>query len=131
VSVEPHRAGSALGLIGIGALSLLLIYTGATLDNADRELFSLTYDARWLYVAAGVLGLASLLVRRLVIVWAVAMTIPTLGRAVTLLLDGSSIPQPRSYELRGALTWFVLWVMGGLSVIVVEGSAALRRYVRG
>lgn len=129
MAVEPHRAGAAAGAVGIAALSVLLIYTGATLEPADRALFSVTYDASWLYVAAGVIGLASLLVRRLVIVWAVAMTVPTLGRAVSLLLDGASIPQPRNYELRGALVWFVLWLFGGISVIVLEGSTSLRRYV--
>lgn len=120
------------GRVGMAALSALLIATGATLEPAERSLFSITFDARWIYIVAGVIGLAALLVRSLVIWWAVAMTVPTLGRAVTLLIDGSPFAGvPRAAELRGAATWFVLWLMGALCVIVVEGSASIRRYIDG
>lgn len=122
------RAGNVAGHIGMASLSLLLIYTGATLDNVERTLFSITYDARWLYIVAGVIGLVALVWRRAVMWWALAMTVPTLGRAVTLWIDGSPALS-RPYEVRGALTWLVLWIMGGLSAIVVEGSASLTRYL--
>lgn len=123
--------GNVAGRIGIAALSVLLIFTGATLEDAERSLFSITFDASWLYVLAGVIGLVTVFVHRLTAVWAVAMTIPTLGRAVTLVIDGGAFDVPRVVELRGALVWLVLWLMGGLCCVVVEGSASIRRYVAG
>lgn len=126
--MAPERIAQLAGAIGVAALSALLLFTGATLEHGERDLFSITFDARVFYVVAGVLGFAALIERRLLPWWALAMTAPTLGRAITLAVDGSPVVSSRVAEWRGAFVWLVLWLFGALCVLVLEGTATLRRY---
>lgn len=119
-------AAARVALVGFSAYMLL---TAATLEGADRDLFGITFDGRWLYIVTGLLGFGALLERRLVTLWAVVMTAPTLGRAVTLWVDGSPEVVSRNAEVRGGFGWLLFWLFGALIAIVLEGTANLRRSI--
>lgn len=123
------RAAETAGVVAVVGLCALLLFTPTTLEGADRDLFGITFDARVVYVVAGVLGLVAVVWRRLLVWWSLAMTAATLGRAVTLVVDGTGFDVPRSTEWRAAGAWFVLWLAGGLAAIVLEGTASLRRSI--
>lgn len=116
-------------IIGTAALAAYFLLTAATIVRTDRGVWGASWDGRWVYVVAGVLGLVTLLVRRpgVALAWAMAMTTATLGRATTLWVKGSDDIASRSTEIRGGFGWLLFWLLGAVCVVTLEASSTLRR----
>lgn len=129
MSTDIPRA-TALARIGTLALAAYLLLTAATIEGIDRDLFGVSsFDGRWLYIVSGILGIATVLVGspRIALAWALAMTATTLGRAMSLWLNGSPTIAPRIAEIRGGFGWLLFWLLGSACVVTLEGSSTLRR----
>lgn len=110
-------------------LALYLLATGFTLSGADRFVWGIEgTDGRWLYWAAGVLGLLAIRVERARLLWLAALTAVTLGRSCSLVAVGSPTITDRRRELAGAFGWVVLWVHGLLGYGAARWSEAIRRH---
>lgn len=118
-----------LATLGTVSLAAYFLLTACTLVRADRGVWGGSWDGRWVYVVAGVLGLVSVLVRRpgLALAWAMAMTVATLGRASALWLKGSAEIADRPTEIRAGLGWLLFWLLGCVCVVTQEASSTLRR----
>lgn len=124
--VDRARRFATLGTLALAAYFLL---TAATIVRTDRGVWGGSWDGRWVYVVAGVLGVSTVLLRRpgVALAWAMAMTVATLGRAVTLWVNGSVDIASRSTEIRGGFGWLLFWLLGAVCVVTLEAASTLRR----
>jgi hypothetical protein len=113
--------------VATGSMALLLISSGVTFAKGDASILGLrNFDASWLYYVAGVIGLGSIAWRKLRVPWLWALTVCTLGRGVSLLVVGSPVISDRGTEIRAAIAWFTLWVLGSAPTIYAQASDLLR-----
>lgn len=104
--------------------AIYLVISGLTFELGDATWLNL--DARWVYVASGALGIGAAFVRRLRFPWLIAFMLCTLGRSAILLFDGSDDIASRSAELRAAVGWFVLWILGSFPMFATQASDIIR-----
>lgn len=124
-----RRRAAFLASCGTLALAAFFLLTASTLEGADRGLYGGSWDGRWVYVVAGVLGVLTVLVRApgLALAWAMAMTVATLGRALSLWLKGSPDVVSRAAEIRGGFGWLLFWFLGAIAIVTMEASSTIRR----
>lgn len=114
-------------------MAFYLLVAGLTFTDGDRSVFATSaIDARYVYSITGMIGLgAAFGVRRLRLPWLLALLVCTLGRAATLLVIGSPTISSRTAELRSALGWFTMWILGSFPVIAMQASDIIRGRIDG
>lgn len=118
--------GKWVALASVVGLALHGFLTAYTLAPGDRAVFGYEpFDARYLYVGVAVLAVLTIPEARLRPWWLVVMSFTTWGRAVSLIVIGSPEVRTRGAEVRGAVGWVLVWLLGILATLVIEASAVV------
>jgi len=113
-----------LGQFATVSTAAYLLIAGLTFNGGDALWFDI--NVKPLYIAAAVLGVLAAFIRVLRFPWLVALCICSLGRAVTLVITGSPTITDRASELRGAMGWWVLWILGSFPMLAMQASDVIR-----
>lgn len=109
-------------------IAAVLALASATMDAPARAIMSQSYlDARWLYAAAAVSGVAYCIHFRsdhLRALWVVLLGLCCLGRGLDLLFVGDPF-LTRTLELRGALTWVAIFMAGVVCALLLTAYSLL------
>lgn len=121
------KAAVAFSLATTLALAVYLSFNAWTLPNADRPMSLASLDHRWLATGATVAGLwylAHIHDDLATKVWLALLTATAFGRALDLLINGSS-ELPRGTELRAAWAWALIWAGGIVCAFLLNAYSLL------
>lgn len=119
---------SKASLIGLAVYAML---TMLTLAPTDRSMFGIGWlDARPVYVVTALLALAAAEWHRVRPLWLIVMPITTVGRASSLIFLGSP-DLARAAEIRSSFGWLLLFLLGVLSVMVLEAAEVIHESALG
>lgn len=128
VNILTGKAALAFTLLTTTVLSCHLALTSATMSEDARAILSQSYlDARWLYAAGSIAGLAYTVhfrSERLRATWIVLLGLCCLGRGLDLLFVGDPII-PRSLEIRGAVAWLLMFMLGVVCALLLTAYSLL------
>ncbi len=129
--VMRYISGRLAALLAVAltiGLAGYIVFNAWTLAPVDRNVLGIGLDARWVCTPAGIIGLVYVTRFRedwAQTLWGAALTVATAGRALDLIMNGSSVVLSRTAELKGAYVWFLLWGFGILGVLVLSAYAML------